>query len=500
MLIFLALAQALCAQDPIRLKARAPGGGSDSRPPAAARPLPPGKGHYVLQFESFPGPEVRQELARRQARVLEYVPDNALMVAVPAAFDLAGLEVRHWFRMAAEDKISPLLGGSSHFFVVVFLADVNMADARALAESYGFQILDSSALLPDQLLIAGQYTALGPLALWDEVSYILPASDDLVSGAPVMACAGALTSAGPVGDYVLVGAGWPVNSSGVASLNYVFETLTGALDPAVVRGEIERAFAEWQKYANISFSPGSDPNAARTIAVQFASGAHGDAYPFTDLSQLAHTFYPAPPNAEPVAGDMHLNAAESWAVGTHLDLFSVVLHETGHALGLGHSDQPGAVMYPYYHLASGLTADDIAGIQSLYGKPTVPSTGSPSPPPANPPNPNPPVSNPPAPNPPGSGGGAGGGDTTPPSLTIASPAGTMVSTTAPSLLFSGTATDNVGVAAVQWSDTYGDSGVAAGTSSWSVSIPLLEGTNTITIRAYDAAGNSGWRSVTVVRN
>jgi hypothetical protein len=25
------------------------------------------------------------------------------------------------------------------------------------------------------------------------------------------------------------------------------------------------------------------------------------------------------------------------------------------------------------------------------------------------------------------------------------------------------------------------------------------GTNTITIRAYDAAGNSGWRSVTVTR-
>jgi hypothetical protein len=30
-------------------------------------------------------------------------------------------------------------------------------------------------------------------------------------------------------------------------------------------------------------------------------------------------------------------------------------------------------------------------------------------------------------------------------------------------------------------------------------MPLYVGTNTITIRAYDAAGNSGWRAVTVVR-
>ena len=84
---------------------------------------------------------------------------------------------------------------------------------------------------------------------------------------------------------------------------------------------------------------------------------------------LAHTFYPSPPNPEPIAGDMHLDADESWRIGTGIDLFTVVLHEAGHALGLGHSDQPGAVMYPYYRFAYGLTSDDIAGIQDLYGAP-----------------------------------------------------------------------------------------------------------------------------------
>jgi hypothetical protein len=30
-------------------------------------------------------------------------------------------------------------------------------------------------------------------------------------------------------------------------------------------------------------------------------------------------------------------------------------------------------------------------------------------------------------------------------------------------------------------------------------VPLLVGTNVVTIRAYDAAGNSAWRAITVVR-
>jgi hypothetical protein len=42
--------------------------------------------------------------------------------------------------------------------------------------------------------------------------------------------------------------------------------------------------------------------------------------------------------------------------------------------------------------------------------------------------------------------------------------------------------------------------VAAGTSNWDTGdVALLVGTNTIVVRAYDAAGNSAWRSVTVTR-
>jgi hypothetical protein len=55
------------------------------------------------------------------------------------------------------------------------------------------------------------------------------------------------------------------------------------------------------------------------------------------------------------------------------------------------------------------------------------------------------------------------------------------------------------VVSVTWSTSNGKSGVASGTTSWSAVVPLLIGNTTVTIRAYDAAGNSGWRSLTVVR-
>lgn len=51
-----------------------------------------------------------------------------------------------------------------------------------------------------------------------------------------------------------------------------------------------------------------------------------------------------------------------------------------------------------------------------------------------------------------------------------------------------------------WTDSIGNTGSATGTTSWQTAgIPMRLGTNTITIRAYDAAGNCGWRSVTVTR-
>ncbi len=56
--------------------------------------------------------------------------------------------------------------------------------------------------------------------------------------------------------------------------------------------------------------------------------------------------------------------------GTDSTLYQVSLHELGHALGLNHSTDPTAVMYPTAQTTNpGLSIADIAGMQQLYGAP-----------------------------------------------------------------------------------------------------------------------------------
>jgi hypothetical protein len=96
-----------------------------------------------------------------------------------------------------------------------------------------------------------------------------------------------------------------------------------------------------------------------------------------------------------------------------------------------------------------------------------------------------------------------GGDTTPPALAVTAP------TTGPnyfagakeSVALSGTATDDVGVTQVTWSNNRGGSGTAVGAGNWSISsVPLQDGSNVVTISAKDTAGNSASKTLTVLRD
>ncbi|PKA61096.1 Metalloendoproteinase 1 [Apostasia shenzhenica] len=155
--------------------------------------------------------------------------------------------------------------------------------------------------------------------------------------------------------------------------------LTYALSPTDVVGylgrpEVEeamrRSFARWAKVIPVSFPPAEDYGAA-DVKIGFYEGDHGDGEPFDGvLGVLAHAF-------SPESGQLHLDAAERWAVNfsveaseVAIDLESVITHEIGHVLGLAHSLVPEAVMYPSLSpriKKIELRIDDIRGIQALYG-------------------------------------------------------------------------------------------------------------------------------------
>ena len=90
-------------------------------------------------------------------------------------------------------------------------------------------------------------------------------------------------------------------------------------------------------------------------------------------------------------------------------------------------------------------------------------------------------------------------DTIAPQIAIATPtAASTYSTGTSSLTLGGTASDNVGVTQVTWSNDRGGSGTATGTASWTASgIVLQSGQNVLTVTARDAAGNTAVDTLTV---
>lgn len=475
------------------------------------RRLDPSRVHVLVQLERSAGERSRRRLAQSGVRFLRPIPGGGWVVSAPAGADLAAMGCRRAAMFAPEEKFSRWLSwrGASEYFLVEFHPDVDRGEAESVVTREGATLVANPDLRHDHLLVRASREQAERLAEWDEVAYIFPASWELRQGIPVVACTGALTDAGPVGQYILtVGDGWDGPGRGRADLTYTFERLTERLPPEDVVREIWRAIGEWARYIDLRLAPGPNPRAPRNLNFLFTRADHGDGYPFDGPGRnLAHTFYPAPPNPEPIAGDVHLDDDESWRAGAHVDLFSVVLHELGHALGLGHADDPTAVMYPYYRQVTGLAELDIASIRLLYAParqeeapaPDLPGPGNPVPPPETPvPKPETPV---PAPEPPPSPKpDVPAEDRVAPSLAITSPASTTAVTSESQIVLRGTARDNVGVVRITWTSSSSGSGAAEGTSHWRTPpIPLLVGTNTITIRAYDAAGNVAWRSVVITR-
>ena len=142
----------------------------------------------------------------------------------------------------------------------------------------------------------------------------------------------------------------------------LFSTLDASFSTETWQRELARALQTWANATRLNFYFVSDGG-----ATSGTSGSHGDIRLTMSPRSDAYAGYTYYPSGSSLGGDMFLSSNYTWQIGQHLDLYSVVLHELGHALGLGHSTD-GTVMAPMIgSVYSGLSSDDIAGIQAIYG-------------------------------------------------------------------------------------------------------------------------------------
>ncbi|MCI0457242.1 MAG: matrixin family metalloprotease [Gemmataceae bacterium] len=153
----------------------------------------------------------------------------------------------------------------------------------------------------------------------------------------------------------------------------LFRTLDAKAPTAVWQREALRAFQTWAAHANINFGvvrDGGQPlgSAGRPQGDSQFGDIRLAAYPMSgEVIAIASPFEVA---GGTWSGDVKLNStANVGPAGTALyDLFSVLVHEAGHTLGLDHSDDLSSVMYEdYLARRTGLGLADIRAIQALYG-------------------------------------------------------------------------------------------------------------------------------------
>lgn len=151
--------------------------------------------------------------------------------------------------------------------------------------------------------------------------------------------------------------------------------VSSKLSRETIRSLVFYALRVWADPTLLEFHEVRGPEGA-DLQIDFLHGPHGDGYPFDGAGgSVGHAFFPSDPNR---AGGVHLDAEEDWAFrqpateGT--DLFTVLVHELGHALGLTHSSARRSVMRPYYQgplgdpLHFSLGHQDLQHITALYGQ------------------------------------------------------------------------------------------------------------------------------------
>lgn len=156
-------------------------------------------------------------------------------------------------------------------------------------------------------------------------------------------------------------------------LSYYFINGTEKLEGDTERDVVRQAFELWTAQTALTFTEAASESDAN-IVIGWASRDHGDGDAFDGPGDvLAHASFPNPYDDRQVF--LHFDDDERWVNSntSNVDLLTVAAHEIGHTLGLAHSNDPGALMFPSYDGPRRfLGDDDIAGIQELYGMASAP--------------------------------------------------------------------------------------------------------------------------------
>src|SRR5438132_763728 len=102
-LILLCAPMLLLAQPPLRLKVPPAGPEVYQIPPAT------GRIHIIVQFPDFPTAATLLALTSRGAVILQYVPDNGVLIDIDVHADLTTLGVHYAGSLTPQQKISPLI-------------------------------------------------------------------------------------------------------------------------------------------------------------------------------------------------------------------------------------------------------------------------------------------------------------------------------------------------------------------------------------------------------
>lgn len=164
-------------------------------------------------------------------------------------------------------------------------------------------------------------------------------------------------------------------------ISYFFVNGTGKLEGEIEHELIRVAFNLWSAHTPLTFTEVFN-EANADIVIGWASGEHGDGNPFDGPGDvLAHASFPNPYDHRRVF--LHFDDDERWVDSDtqNVDLLTVAAHEIGHTLGLAHTNDPNALMFPSYNGPRRfLGDDDIAGVQALYGALSDPAPAPEAPP------------------------------------------------------------------------------------------------------------------------